>query len=106
MGHGLCIGRSFGGAPSGREPIINRLLGLPGLGMMVSEQFRFGHCTVGEALLEYLCDPGMQLLTLALEQPSVSGVLNERVLEGVYGVRRPTAAEDELGARKLAQCVL
>ena len=45
----------------------------------------------------------MQLLPLALEQRVVGGILHQRVLEGVGGIRRRAAAIDQPGLGQLAR---
>src|SRR5918993_254759 len=45
----------------------------------------------------------MELLPAALEKRLVSYILHERVLEGVDGIGRCTATEDELSGNELVQ---
>src|SRR5262245_29638129 len=74
--------------------------------MMMGEQLRFGSGAIRKVLLQDLGDPRMKLLALTLQQPSISSVLNQRVLEGVGGKWEPTAPEDQLRALELSESLL
>ena len=84
--------------PTGERPlpIHDCLLDQAGLGKMVGKQLGTRLRKVGEPLLERLGDAGVQLLALALEQRLVRHVLHQGMLEGVGGIGRRAAAEDQL----------
>ena len=65
---------------------------------MVSEKLRLSLNRVREGRFEDLSYTGMQFLASALQQCVIGRVLHQRVLEGVFGVRRRPAPEDQLGA--------
>ena len=48
----------------------------------------------------------MELLASAAQQGAVGGILHQRVLEGVLGIRRRPAPEDQLGALQLLQRII
>ena len=81
---------------SGPLPIHDCLLDQAGLGKMVGKQLGTRLRKVGEPLFEHLGDAGVQLLALALEQRLVRHVLHQGMLEGVGGIGRRAAAEDQL----------
>jgi hypothetical protein len=57
---------------------------------------------LGEPLLKDDRNAAVELMTLALEQAPISGILHQRVLEGVAGVRRQSAAKHQLGSDQLS----
>src|SRR5271154_5219877 len=58
---------------------------------------------VGEVLLKYLCEPGVQLMPLSLEEAIVGNVLHQGVLESVVGIGCRAAAVDESRFGQLPQ---
>ena len=70
---------------------------------MARHQFRLGLADIGRPLFKHLGDPGVALLARRLEQRLVGRVLDQRVLEGVGGVGRRAAAEDQLGGDQLVE---
>ena len=48
----------------------------------------------------------MQLLATGAQQRAVGSVLHQRVFEGILGVRRNTAPEDQLGGCELVEGVV
>jgi hypothetical protein len=48
----------------------------------------------------------MQKVSTATEQGTIDGILHERVLESVFGIRRCSALEYQFGAHKLLQGII
>jgi hypothetical protein len=65
-----------------------------GLCEMVREDLRLGSDSIGELLSEHLSKTRVQFLAPFAQQGAVGGVLYQRVLEEVGGVRRDTAANN------------
>ena len=74
-----------------------------GLGEVVRYDLRRGVRLGGEPLLQGTGDGGVELLAPSLEHRLVGGILHQRVLEGVDGLRRRAPTEDELGGDELVQ---
>ena len=68
---------------------------------MVRKQRRLGCDKVREPAFQGASDAAMKLLPAAAQQGAVSGILHQRVLEGVLRVGRSAAAVDQLGADQL-----
>jgi hypothetical protein len=60
---------------------------------------------LGELPFQGSGDAGMDLLASAAQQGVVGGVLHQRMLEGVFRVRRRAAPEHQLGTNELRQGV-
>src|SRR5215472_13682388 len=73
---------------------------------VAGKNFRMRCRDVGELAFDGRGDTGVELLASAPEQGAVRGILDQRVLEGVFRVWRTPAAEDELGADQLRQGVV
>jgi hypothetical protein len=70
---------------------------------MLSQKLRLSRRRIGVPPLDRLRDPRVKLLPAALEQAVVRGVLNQRMLESVDGLRRTAASEDQSGGFELRQ---
>src|SRR6266700_4138683 len=79
------------------EPLIYRSAGIACAGQMMCEQFRLALDEIGEILFEDRRDAGVEFLTAAAQQGAVGGVLHQRVLEQIGGMRRGAVAEEEPG---------
>src|SRR6266478_1822825 len=75
-------------------------------GAVVSQQFRLRLNGSWKPLLEGHGNPGMEVLPATAQQGAVSGVLYERMLEGVLGVGRSAAPIDKLGSHQLPQSLV
>src|SRR5215813_11871052 len=73
---------------------------------MAGENFGMRCCDVGELAFDGRGETAVELLASAPEQGAVGGILDQRVLEGVFRVGRAPAAEDELGADELRQGIV
>ena len=58
---------------------------------------------VREALLQHRSDAGMQFLPLCTQQRTVSGILNECVLEQIRRMRSGAPAKQQTGVAELSQ---
>ena len=74
---------------SGSEPLTAAHV------MLAYSLVRLGRLDVREALLDRSGNFGVQLSASAFEQSIVGGVLHQRVLEGVDGIRRRAATEGQ-----------
>src|SRR6516225_3788796 len=73
---------------------------------VAGENFGMRCRDLGELAFDGRGDTAVELLASAPEQGAVRGILNQRVLEGVFYVGRAPAAENELGADELRQGVV
>ena len=87
------------GMLAGLQPLIDRALGIAGGGQMMGQEFGLALDEIGEMLLQHCRDSGVQFLPPGAQQGAVGGVLHQRVLEEVGGLRRDTAAEQQPGLR-------
>ena len=69
----------------------------------MGEQFRLALDEIGEMLFQRRGDARVQFLAAAAQQGRVGGVLHQRVLEEVGGMRSGTAAEQQPGLIELIQ---
>ena len=90
------------GLPAGGEPIVDRLFRQTRFLAVVGEQRRLGRDDLREPGFEGRGDAGMKLPAPVAQQGAIGGVLHQRVLEGVFGVRRGAAAIDQFGTRPAA----
>ena len=97
------MGRARRGMLAGLQPLIDRALGIAGAGQMMGQEFGLALDEIGEMLLQHRRDPGMQFLPPCAQQRAVGGVLHQRVLEEVGGVRSDAAAEQQPGIAELIQ---
>ena len=97
------MGQALGGMLAGLQPLIDRALGVAGGGQMMGQEFGLALDEIGEILLQHRRDPGMQFLPSSAQQRAVGGVLHQRVLEQVGGVRRGAAAKQQSGIAQLIQ---
>jgi hypothetical protein len=87
-------------------PVSDGLVGKTCFCAVAGENFGIRCRDVGELAFDGRGDTAVELLTSAPEQGAVRGILDQRVLEGVFRVGRAPAAEDELGADELRQGVV
>ena len=64
---------------------------------MLGEELRLVVDQLGGVGFECLGDPGMELLSRATQQSAVGGILNEGVLEQVFGRGGRSALKDQAG---------
>ena len=86
--------------------MLDRLLRQTGFRAVVGEQRRLGRDNLRESAFEGGHDMGVELLAAAAQQGAVGGVLHQRMLEGVLGVRRRAAAEDQFGGHQPLQRIV
>ena len=60
----------------------------------------------GEAILESVGDPAMELLPLLPRQHRIGGILHDRMLECVGFIRKVGAHKDQFGSHKSCECGL
>ena len=85
--------RAGGGSPTGFAPAGDGFFDEPGLGVMLGEEFGLAVHQLGGMGFERFGDPGMELLSRAAQQSAVGGILDQRVLEQVFGRRAALRAE-------------
>ena len=73
---------------------------------MVRQRFRLGFDDLGELRLQLDAMTGVYLLSPALEEALIGGVLDERMLERIGRLGRDTASKYEFGLFKLLQDAL
>src|SRR5215468_10834180 len=73
---------------------------------VAGENFGMRCRDVGELAFDGRGDSAVELLASAPEQGAVRGILDQRVLEGVFRVGRVPAAEDELSVDELREGVI
>ena len=98
--------QAFDGQRARLLPERNRRRGLPRRRQVMRQQLRFGGGGLREVCCEHPRDRGVQLLSAALQQRVVGGILHQRVLEGVGGLGRGATAERESGVGQLLECVV
>ena len=86
--NGLRVGRTLKGSDAGHEPILKRLLGLQGFGVVLRQALRLSRRQFRKPFLEGLRDLPVIAAPPALQERRISGILNERVFEDVGFVRR------------------
>ncbi len=94
----LGIGAASGGAKGGKHVEVCRLLNEPALLAMPRQQIKLAIRDRRIALQKCLGDLCMEHRAAAARQAFVSGLLHQRVLEGVARRRWRTTAEQQLGA--------
>ena len=82
---------------AGLQPLIHGALGVAGGGQMMRQEFRLALDEIGEISFQHRRGAGVQFLAPAAQQGAVGGVLHQRVLEQIGGVRRRPAAEQQPG---------
>src|SRR3979490_668723 len=73
---------------------------------MMRQEFRLTRDPLGKAPLHDFGDARMQLLPIAAQKRAVGRILHQRVLEGVYGLRRRSALEHQFRSDEPSQFVL
>ena len=89
------IRRVFKRATPGPFPVVNSEFDEAGFTIVMGEQLRRGHGTVGELVFQDLRDPGVYLPAPTLEQAGIGHIPDERMLERVTGIGRGAAAEQQ-----------
>src|SRR5271166_6741100 len=74
----------------------------PGLGEMVRNDLGLSRCLLSIAAKEFAC-ASVQRLAAALEQTAVGRVLDQRVLEAIFGLRRSALDKQQVGVGKPIQ---
>ena len=97
MADGFEMGRTRGGMLAGLQPLIHRALGIAGSGQVMGQKLGLALDEIGEKLLQHCCDARVQFLASGAQQCAVRGVLHQRVLEEIGGLRRDTAAKQPPG---------
>ena len=70
---------------------------------MMGQEFGLALDEIGEILLQHRRDPSMQFLPPSAQQHAIGGVLHQRVLEEVGGMRSGAAAKQQSGIAELTQ---
>ena len=77
------------------QPLIDGAGGVAGRRQMVGEVFGLALDKIRELMLQHRRDAGVQLLASGAQQGAVGGVLHQRVLEQLGGIRCHAAAEQQ-----------
>ena len=96
MGHGFCQRHSGQRLLPGPNPVRDGALVQRGLGEVMGQHLWLGGNNAGKFLLQYVCNPGVQLQAFALQQRLIGGVFDQSVLEQVGRVRCDSSTEDQL----------
>ena len=83
------------------QRIANRFVSETSFSAMLCHELRLCRDDLRELEFERGGDMRVKLLASAAEQRTVSGILYQRVFEGVYRVRRCSTLEDQLGTNQL-----
>ena len=97
------VGKALGGMLAGFQPLIDRALGIAGARQMMGQEFWLALDEIGEILLQRRRDPSMQLLPPSAQQHVIGGVLHQRMLESVGGMRSSAAAKQQSCIAELTQ---
>src|SRR6202045_550252 len=89
------VGKALGGMLAGFQPLIDRALGIAAARQMMGQEFWLALDEIGEILLQRRRDPSMQLLPPSAQQHVIGGVLHQRMLESVGGMRSSAAAKQQ-----------
>ena len=93
MGNRFEVSQSRGGMLPRLKPLLDRAFAVAGSRQMMGEQFGLALDEIDEMLFQRSCDARVQLLSSPAQQGRVGGVLHQRVLEQVEGVRSGTSAK-------------
>ena len=85
------------------QPVADALLGQARLGEVMGEQLRPRLGGLRELRFQHLGDPPVELLSLALDQRVVQGILEQRVLEDVAAAGRPALRVQDFSLNQLCQ---
>jgi hypothetical protein len=85
------------GKLAGSQPLIDGVLKIARFGQMIRQDPRLALDEVGEMLLQHRCRAGVQFPPPYEEQGAVCGVLHQRVLEEIGGLRGDAATEQQSG---------
>ena len=97
MGNRLLEGRAAQSLIPGLSPIFDRRVAEAGLREMMRERFRLGGRAVRELIAQRLGGATVKRLAAAFEQVLVGRVLDQRVLETIFGVRRQAFDQQDVG---------
>ena len=100
---GFQVGRALQGLLPGPLPVGDGLLREPGLGVVVCHQFGLGLDDLGKLRCQHLGTPLVILLTGALQQRLIRGLLNEGMFEQVPRLRRTPPLVEQFGVHELRQ---
>ena len=93
MAYGFRSGRTPEGALACALPVIHGAFRQARLSEVMGEQLRLGFDRIRPPLLQHAGDARVQFPAWAAQQCGVCGILHERVLEHVAGVRRCAVTE-------------
>ena len=96
-------GRTCDRLLSSFEPIIDCLLRQTSFGTVLRHKLWLRSNEFGDLPLHGGHNPRVDLLPATSQNGAVSSILHQGVLESVFGVRRSSSAEDQLGGHKLLQ---
>ena len=82
---------------AGLAPLFDRRFGQAGFGEMMRQHFRLRRRALRELISQRLGGATMQRLTAALQQILVSRVLDQRVLEAIFRLRRQAFDQQDVG---------
>ena len=100
---GFSICRPLDRALSSYAKVLDRLLAKPGLLQVVRHQLWLCLNGLGELLFESVGDSAVELLAFTPRQARISGILHERVLENVRGIRRVPPSKDQIRGGELRE---
>jgi hypothetical protein len=103
MADGFEMRHTLGGMSAGLQPLIGCTLGLASRGQMMRQEFRLALDEISKMLFQRRRDPGVQFLASSAQQCAIGGVLHQRVLEQVGGVRSGTATKQQSRIAELSQ---
>src|SRR5436190_22734205 len=89
------VSRLLRGMPPRLQPLMGSALRVAGGCQMMGEQFGLALDEIGETRFQCRSDTPMQFLPSPAQQGAVGGVLHQRVLEQVGGMRSGAAAEQQ-----------
>src|ERR1700730_529323 len=95
MGNRFYVSQFPSGMLPGLQPLIDCGFGVASSRQVMGEQFRLALDEFGEMLFQRRRDARVQFLPAPAEQGGVGGVLHQRVLEEIGGVRSDAAAEQQ-----------
>src|SRR5712691_7023433 len=100
------MGGALDGTPASLLPVANSLLQQTGFGVVMRQQLGLGRGSVKKLLRQDLGNALVDMLPSTLEQRLIGGVLDQRVVENIAGLRWYTALIDDLDLHQPRQCLL
>src|SRR5689334_14285206 len=99
--YSLCHCRAGDGLLPRFQRVADRFVGETSFSAMLCHELRLCRRDLGEMAFERGGDMRVKLLASAAKKGAVSGILYQRVFEGVYRVRWRSTLEDQLGTNQL-----